>query len=96
MVELAIFVASPRPSSLSIRSSHVARPSRLAAPLLLTSACAFAIGCGAGNGVSNDGPDVAFDACAPLTLLTDAGLTDAQAAGISAAMPLGTTAPERT
>ena len=62
--------------------------SRLAAPLLLTSACAFALGCGAGNGLSSDGPDVAFDACAPLTLLTDAGLTDAQAAGISAAMPL--------
>ena len=84
VVELAIFVASPRPSSPSIRSSHVASPSaRLAAPLLLMSACAFAVGCGAGNGVSSDGPDVAFDACAPLTLITDAGVTDAQAAGIA-------------
>ena len=66
----------------------MARPPCLAAPLLLTSACVLAIGCGAGNGLSSDGPDVAFDACAPLTLIPDVGLTDAQAAGISAAMPL--------
>jgi hypothetical protein len=54
----------------------------------LTSACTFAVGCGAGNALSSDGPYVAFDACAPLHLTTDAGLTDAQAAGILAAMPL--------
>lgn len=59
---------------------------RLVAALLLTSACTF--GCGAGNALSSDGPYVAFDACAPLRLITDAGLTDAQAAGILAAMPL--------
>ena len=61
---------------------------RLVAALLVTSACTFTVGCGAGNGLSSDGPDVAFDACAPLPLITDAGLTDAQAAGIAAAMPL--------
>jgi hypothetical protein len=66
----------------------VARPARLAALLLLTSAGAFAIGCGDGNGLSSNGPDVAFDACAPVALLTDVGLTDAQAAGIAAAMPM--------
>ena len=78
----------PRPSSRSIRSSHVAFSPRLVAALLVTSACTFTVGCGAGNGLSSDGPDVAFDACAPLPLITDAGLTDAQAAGIAAAMPL--------
>jgi hypothetical protein len=62
--------------------------SRLAAPLLLTSACALAIGCGGGSALSNDGPDVAFDACAPLPLITDVGLSEAQAAGIAAAIPL--------
>lgn len=66
----------------------MARLPRLAASLILISACSFAIGCGAGNALSGDGPDIAFDACAPLTLLTDAGLTDGQAAGIAAAMPL--------
>jgi hypothetical protein len=66
----------------------VASPDRLAASLLLMCACAFAIGCGDGNGLSSDGPDIAFDACAPLTIVTDAGLTDTQATGIAAAMPL--------
>ena len=48
---------------------------------------AGAIGCGAGNGVSS-GDDVAFDACAPVPLLTDDGLTDTQAAGVAGAIAL--------
>jgi hypothetical protein len=66
----------------------VANLPRLVAPLLVTSAFAFGLGCGDGNSLSSNGPDVAFDACAALPLITDAGLTDAQAAGIAAAMPL--------
>lgn len=66
----------------------MASPDRLAASLLLMCTCAFAIGCGDGNGLSSDGPDIAFDACAPLTIVTDAGLTDAQATGIAVAMPM--------
>jgi len=62
----------------------VARLPCLAAVLSI-SLCALA--CGAGNGVSS-GPDIAFDACAPVPLITDDGVTDGQAAGIAAAMPL--------
>jgi hypothetical protein len=47
---------------------------------------AGAAGCD-GNAVSS-GDDIAFDACAALPLVTDAGLTDAQAAGIDAAIAL--------
>jgi hypothetical protein len=66
----------------------VAPPDRFTAFVLLMCACAVPIGCGDGNGLSSDGPDIAFDACAPLTIITDPGLTDAQATGIAAAMPL--------
>jgi len=45
-----------------------------------------AAGCGAGAGPTGD--PIAFDACAPLPLLTDAGLTDAEAAGIAAGAAL--------
>lgn len=55
------------------------------AAVLSLSVCALA--CGAGNGVST-GTDIAFDPCAPIALITDDGLTDGQAAGIAAAMPL--------
>ena len=47
---------------------------------------AVAIGCG-DAGIA-DGEAIAFDACAPLTLVPDASLTDAQAAGIDAAIAL--------
>ena len=46
----------------------------------------FAVGCGEG-GVANGDP-VLFDACAPLPLVTDADVTDAEVAGIRAAIAL--------
>jgi hypothetical protein len=65
----------------------VARPYRTVAaalPLLL-SVCT--LGCGDGNSVSS-GEDIAFDACAPLPLITDDGLTDTESAGVAAAIAL--------
>src|SRR5262245_60542804 len=47
---------------------------------------AAAIGCG-GAGIG-DGEPITFDACAPLTVESDANLSDAQAAGIDAAIAL--------
>ena len=46
-----------------------------------------AAGCGGAGGESAGDP-IAFDACAPLPLLTDAGLTDAEAAGVVAGAAL--------
>jgi hypothetical protein len=48
---------------------------------------AVSAGCGDGNGLS-PGDDIAFDACAPLPLLTDTGLTDEQSSGVDAAIAL--------
>jgi hypothetical protein len=49
-------------------------------PILLAGAC--------GGGGAQTGDDVAFDACAPVALVLDADITDAQAAGVAAAIAL--------
>ena len=46
----------------------------------------FAVGCG--DGALGSGDPVLFDACAPLSLVADADVTDAQAAGLRAAIAL--------
>jgi hypothetical protein len=48
---------------------------------------AGAAGCNGGDS-GPTGPDVAFDACAPLPLITDDGMTDMQAAGLAGAIAL--------
>ena len=66
----------------------MARPlRRLAAVLSLSLSLIAAAGCGGAGGESAGDP-IAFDACAPLPLLTDAGLTDAEAAGVVAGAAL--------
>ena len=82
----AKFATRPRPSSVSIRISPVARSPRLVALALPLSLLACAAGCNGGPVSSGD--DVAFDACAPLHLITDAGLTDTQATGLAGAVAL--------
>jgi hypothetical protein len=85
-----IFAPPIRPSSVSIRSSHVAFSTHLAQAARLgavISSLACAVGCGQGAGVSG-GPDIAYDACAPLALMSDPGSTDTAAAGIAGAIAL--------
>jgi hypothetical protein len=81
-----IFSRRPRPSSPSIRSSHVA--CRIPAPLIVVIfSVAAASGCGAGPETA-PGDTVAFDACAPLPLVLDADVSATQSDGIMAAMTL--------
>jgi hypothetical protein len=63
----------------------------LTLPTLSTLVCLqlllAAPGCGDGNGLS-DGEAVEFDACAPVALAVDPGASEAQAAGVTAAVAL--------
>lgn len=45
-------------------------------------------GCGAGGGPDESGPPVTFDACAPLQVVADPAVSDAEAAGIAAGIAL--------
>ena len=86
-----VFAAPLRPSSVSIRSSHVAVPhiSPLSPP---SSRCSPAPRTAAARApASAAGPDIAFDACAPLRLIADPGMSDAESAGIAAAVALWNT-----
>lgn len=63
----------------------VRRPQLAALALTLAAASAVAPGCGGDPGSSEW---IMFDACAPLAIVPDVGVTDAQSGGIVAAMAL--------
>jgi hypothetical protein len=63
----------------------VRRPHLAALALTLAAACAITPGCGGDPGSSEW---VMFDACAPLAIIPDVGVTDAQSGGIVAGMAL--------
>jgi hypothetical protein len=65
----------------------MARPHRLVHALAVLPLLACAIGCGDGASTTS-GDDIAFDACAPLPLIADTGLSDLQSAGIAGAIAL--------
>jgi len=67
----------------------VARPLRvLALPFALVSLPTLLAAPGCGDGTSPAGEAIEFDACAPVALVLDAALPQAQAAGVAAAIGL--------
>ena len=65
---------------------------RAVPPFAVLLSCAAFVGClagcGAGGGPDESGPPVTFDACAPLQVVADPAVSEAEAAGIAAGIAL--------
>ena len=83
----AVFAPPPYFRSASI-AAPLASPIHLRfIPLVVVVPLVAALGCGAGNPAPT-GPDIAFDACQPLTLIPDPGIPGAEVDGVAAAIAM--------